>query len=140
LKIVKPGATQQEIDEALESGNTQIFAQEILSERHSKAKDALSYVENRHKDILRLEQSIQELHQLFLDMAILVESQGELIDQIEYNVSQSVAYTRKAVEELRGANKYQKKSRKKLCCIVVILLIVLVVLGGGGIIAGVTVH
>jgi len=140
LKIVKPEATQKEIDDALESGNTQIFAQEILSERHTKAKEALNYVENRHRDILRLEQSIKELHQLFLDMAILVEAQGELIDQIEYNVSQSVAYTRQAVKELQGANKFQKKSRKKLCCIVVILLIILVLLGGGGIIAGVTVN
>lgn len=82
------------------------------TQRQALAKDALAYIENKHKDILRLEQSIQELHQLFLDMAILVESQGELIDQIEYNVSQSVAYTREAVKELRTANQYQKKSRK----------------------------
>ena len=37
--------------------------------------------------------------------------QGELLDQIEYTVSQSVNYTGKAVEELRTANKYQKKVR-----------------------------
>jgi len=139
FRIVKPEATQDEIDEALETGNTQIFAQEILSQRHTQAKDALNYIENRHKDIIRLEQSIKELHQLFLDMAILVESQGELIDQIEYNVNQSVAYTKEAVKQLRGANKLQKKSRKKMCCLVVILLIVIILLGGGGIIAGVTV-
>ena len=48
-------------------------------------------------------------------MSVLVESQGELLDQIEYTVSQSVNYTGKAVEELRSANKYQKKVRKKMC-------------------------
>jgi len=66
-KIVKPNATQQEIDEVLESGNSgQIFAQKILdTEKHAQAKDALAYIENKHRDILKLEQSIKELHQLF---------------------------------------------------------------------------
>jgi syntaxin 1B/2/3 len=135
-KIVKPEATQEEIDDAMESGNTEVFAEKILDkQRHSAAKDALAYIENKHREILRLEQSIQELHQLFLDMAILVEAQGELIDQIEYNVNQSVAYTGQAVKELRKANKYQKKSRKKMCCLIIILVIILAVIGGvvGGI-------
>ena len=35
--------------------------------------------------------------------------QGELLDQIEYTVAQSVNYTGKAVEELRTAQNYQKK-------------------------------
>ncbi len=33
-------------------------------------------------------QSLVELHQLFIDMATLVESQGEMLDQIEYSVGQ----------------------------------------------------
>jgi len=137
-RIAKPNATQEEIDEALESGNTQVFAKQILDmERHAQAKEALLYIENRHRDIMRLEQSIQELHQLFLDMAILVEAQGELIDQIEFNVSQSVAYTKEAVKQLHSANTYQKKSRKKMCCLIIILLIVIMLLGGGGAIVGV---
>jgi len=131
-KIAKPDATQEEIDEALESGNTQIFQKQILDmQHHQQAKEALIYIENRHRDIMRLEQSIKELHQLFLDMAILVEAQGELIDQIEYNVSQSVAYSKEAVKQLNQANQLQKKSRKKMCCLIVILLILFVVLGGG---------
>ncbi len=85
-------------------------------QHHAQAKEALIYIENRHRDIMRLEQSIKELHQLFLDMAILVESQGELIDQIEYNVSQSVAYSKEAVKQLNQANQLQKKSRKVIKC------------------------
>jgi t-SNARE complex subunit (syntaxin) len=36
--------------------------------------------------VLTLEASIAELHQMFLDFALLVEQQGELLDQIEYQV------------------------------------------------------
>ncbi len=32
--------------------------------------------------------------QLFMDMAVLVESQGELLNQIEHNVEQAVGYER----------------------------------------------
>jgi len=68
--------------------------------------------------------SIAELHQLFLDMSVLVEAQGELLDQVEYAVAQSVDYTGRAVDELRSAAYYQAQARKKCCCVVVTLLIV----------------
>mmetsp|Transcript_43701 Transcript_43701/g.140353 ORF Transcript_43701/g.140353 Transcript_43701/m.140353 type:complete len:115 (+) Transcript_43701:761-1105(+) len=71
-----------------------------------------------------IEASIAELHQLFLDMSVLVEAQGELLDQVEYTVAQSVDYTGRAVDELRSAAYYQAQARKKCCCVVVTLLIV----------------
>jgi len=39
------------------------------------SKQALSEIEARHKDIVRLESSIKELHDMFVDIAMLVESQ-----------------------------------------------------------------
>jgi len=96
---------------------------------HAAARNALADIQERHKDITRLETSIQELHQLFLDVSVLVESQGELLDQIEYyTVAQLVNYTGKAVEELRTANQYQKKVRKKMCCVIVTVIIIIVVI------------
>ncbi len=62
--------------------------------------------------LYRLEQSIQELHRLFLDMAILVEAQQELMDQIEHNVVTAASYIKQGAKELAKANKLQKKSRK----------------------------
>jgi len=129
-RIVKPTATKEEIQDAVDSGEqAEIFTSQILQgPGHAAARNALADIQERHKDITRLETSIQELHQLFMDMAVLVEAQGELLDQIEYTVAQSVNYTGKAVEELRTATKYQKKVRKKMCCVIVILLIALVVI------------
>jgi len=128
-KIVKPHATRDEIDSAFDGsagGQPEIFTQQILQgPGHAAARNALADIQERHKDITRLEVSIQELHQLFLDMSVLVEAQGELLDQIEYTVSQSVNYTGKAVEELRTANKYQKRVRKKMCCVICIILIII---------------
>lgn len=69
--------------------------------------------------------------QLFVDMAVLVESQGELLNQIEHNVEQAVGYVTQGVDELNKASDHQKASRKKMfiiCCIVVVI---------GGIIAAI---
>lgn len=40
-----------------------------------QAKQSLQDIEARHNDIMKLENSIRELHDMFMDMAMLVESQ-----------------------------------------------------------------
>lgn len=40
-----------------------------------QAKQTLKDIEERHNDIIKLENSIRELHDMFMDMAMLVESQ-----------------------------------------------------------------
>lgn len=62
----------------LESGNPTIFAQGIIMETQ-QAKQSLKDIEARHNDIIKLENSIKELHDMFMDMAMLVESQVLLI-------------------------------------------------------------
>lgn len=41
-------------------------------------QQALDEIEARHKDIMRLESSIKELHDMFVDIAMLVENQVHL--------------------------------------------------------------
>lgn len=40
-----------------------------------QARQTLADIEARHADIIKLETSIRELHDMFVDMAVLVESQ-----------------------------------------------------------------
>ncbi|EFA81739.1 t-SNARE family protein [Heterostelium album PN500] len=127
-KIVKPDATPEEIRAAMESGDSsKIFADTILyTHLQTQAKNALAYIQDRHNDIQRLEQSISELHALFLDMAVLVDVQGEMLNSIEANVESTVMNVKAGVDNLAEANKLHRRSRKKmyiLLCIVVIVLI-----------------
>lgn len=57
-----------------------------------KNKQALADVQARHHDIMKLEQSVKDLRDLFIEMAVLVESQGTMIDRIEYNVSNAAEF------------------------------------------------
>ena len=43
------------------------------------AQAALTKIKDRHEDLKELEKSLLELHEMFTDMAILVEEQGWLV-------------------------------------------------------------
>lgn len=101
-----------------------------------QAKQTLADIEARHADIIKLENSIRELHDMFMDMAMLVESQvrthtvchyllyqpfqpnvfvgnqGEMIDRIEYHVEHAMDYVQTATQDTKKALKYQSKARR----------------------------
>jgi len=130
-KIVKPDATQEDVEKVLDGGSDTIFTDHMLIGSGAQAaKNALADIQERHHDIQRLERSINELYELFSDLALLVDAQGELLDQIEYSVGQALDFTKTGVQELNKANEYAKKSRKKMCCIAVTLIIIIVVVIG----------
>lgn len=133
LKVVKPDATLDEIEEIIDSGGDKnIFTQQMLGEQSTQAaRNALADIQDKHKDIVRLEQSIVELHQLFVDMSVLVETQGEMLDQIEYSVQQAHQYVDKGVKQLEKAKESQKNARKRMCCIVCCCVIFLMLVVGG---------
>lgn len=133
LEITGRTTTSDELEEMLESGNPAIFTKGIVIEAQD-ARRTLAEIEARHNDIMKLEASIKELHEMFMDMAMLVESQGEMIDRIEFNVSQSVNYIDSAKTDTRKAVKYQSAARKKkiflcICLLVLIIIIICAVVG-----------
>lgn len=54
-----------------------------MNNRLGESRAAYREVQERHQDLQRIEQTIGELAQLFNDMAILVEEQGEQVKAIE---------------------------------------------------------
>ncbi|XP_066854974.1 syntaxin-3 isoform X3 [Anser cygnoides] len=112
LEITGKNTTDEELEEMLESGNPAIFTSGIVDSQISK--QALSEIEGRHKDIVRLESSIKELHDMFVDIAMLVENQGAMIDRIENNMDQSVGFVERAVADTKKAVKYQSEARRTL--------------------------
>lgn len=125
LEITGRSTTTEEVEEMLESGNPAIFTQGIMTDTQ-QAKQTLADIEARHADIIKLESSIRELHDMFMDMAMLVESQGEMIDRIEFHVSGALEYVEEAVKDTKKAMEYQRKARRKQLCIAACILILLI--------------
>ncbi|XP_031630716.1 syntaxin-1A isoform X4 [Contarinia nasturtii] len=120
LEITGRTTTNEELEEMLEQGNSAVFTQGIIMDTH-QAKQTLADIEARHADIIKLENSIRELHDMFMDMAMLVESQGEMIDRIEYHVEHAVDYVQTATQDTKKALKYQSKARRKKIMILLCL-------------------
>ncbi|XP_074698050.1 syntaxin-3 isoform X1 [Strix aluco] len=128
LEITGKNTTDEELEEMLESGNPSIFTSGIMDSQISK--QALSEIEGRHKDIVRLESSIKELHDMFVDIAMLVENQGGLLDNVEQHVLHAAEHVEQARQQTKKALQYQGQARKKMLILaaVVVLLLAIVAL------------
>uniref|UniRef100_A0A3B3ZEM9 t-SNARE coiled-coil homology domain-containing protein n=1 Tax=Periophthalmus magnuspinnatus TaxID=409849 RepID=A0A3B3ZEM9_9GOBI len=102
LEITGKATTDDELEEMLEGGNAAVFTAGITESKINQ--QALNEIEARHKDIMRLESSIKELHDMFMDIAMLVENQGGMIERIESNMDQSVGFVERAVAGSKSKN------------------------------------
>ncbi|CAF0788071.1 unnamed protein product [Brachionus calyciflorus] len=134
LEITGKDADDEEIEEMLESNNPQIFTQGILTET-KMAKQALQDIEARHKDIKMLEKNILELHEMFADLAELIETQGEMVDNIEDNMAKTVEDAKVGEDNTKKAVVNAKSARKKkvivgliITGVVLVVIIIIVIL------------
>ena len=111
-----------------EGGREALYQQQILSGGvNDQIKTQYRQVAGKYQDVLTLEASVAELHQMFLDFALLTEQQGELLDQIEYQVRSAADYVEDANVDVYEAIEYQKKIRKKQCWIMLIVVILIII-------------
>ncbi|KAL7062691.1 hypothetical protein AAHC03_01069 [Spirometra sp. Aus1] len=129
LQIAGTPVSDDKVEEMLDSTNPSVFT-EALMEQTEAAKRSLVEIEARHADILKLERSIEEMRDLFSEIALLVDQQGDLIDNIEHNVviaEDSVGSARKQVQSAVQSKKRNLKMKIICITIAVILAIILVV-------------
>uniref|UniRef100_A0A8C1T0S2 Syntaxin-1A n=1 Tax=Cyprinus carpio TaxID=7962 RepID=A0A8C1T0S2_CYPCA len=133
LEITGRNTTNEELESMLESNNPSIFTSGIIMDCNI-SEQAMNEIETRHSEIIKLENSIRELHDMFMDMAMLVESQGDMVDRIEYNVDHTVDYIKDALLNTKKAVKYQSKAQRKkttiIICCVLLGIVVASIIGG----------
>ncbi|KAF1804856.1 t-SNARE [Mucor lusitanicus] len=131
ILIVKPEATPHEIENAIDSSDApHIFAHSLLnSSRLGDSTQVLDEVQTRHRDIKKIEKTILELHQLFLDMQTMVEMQQETVNNIEKTTEHAVHDLEQGNKHVAVAVKTAKITRKRKWCCFVIFIILLAVAG-----------
>lgn len=126
LRCALPDATDDELQQMVENGEdatSQVSKQ--MKGAHALLVDEVDRIRDKYQDIRRLEKSMADLNQMFVEMAQLVDYQGELIDAIEVNVAKTKDYTARAETELITARKIQHKNQRRTCCITMVLLAVM---------------
>lgn len=98
--------------DAISENNQGSVFQSKLAYKSTEAKRILSEVEERHQNVVRMAQSIQELQQLFLDMQSMVQAQDSLVIQVSDSMSRAKDNTEQATKEMAQAVTNKKASRK----------------------------
>jgi len=131
VKVVKPDATSSEVDTAMRSGDVNaVYREAILQPGSDPVAHAYLNVSDKLQDVLALERSVEELHRMFIDMAVLVEKQGEMLDSIEQSVFTAQDYMKQGNVELEKALKARKAVRRKMCCLMVVLIVLFAIILG----------
>ncbi|CAM9329069.1 unnamed protein product [Ascophyllum nodosum] len=131
ILAVKPTATEEELTAVFEQedGVQRVMEAAILQQGDPvEVTHVLEEVKDTYRDVRRLEASILELHKMFMDLALLVDRQGEMLDQIEYQVKSASDYVQDANTDLQHAVETSKTIRKRQCCMLVIVLIIIAII------------
>lgn len=128
MEVIGIRKTDEEFDRILSDPASDIFTDGLL-QKTASARQALAEVTARHEIILQLEKSIQEVHDLFMQMATMVESQGDMIDVIERNVVKAGESATTGRKELHEAREKQSAARKKkfICYVIIAVAITIFV-------------
>ncbi|KAF7801463.1 syntaxin-132-like [Senna tora] len=118
----------QTIDRLIETGDSeQIFQKAIKEQGRGQILDTLAEIHERHEAAKDVERKLLELHQIYLDLAVLVDAQGDILNNIESQVSSAVDHVQQGNIALQKAKNKQKSSRKWMCIAIIILLIVIAI-------------
>lgn len=116
LEVAGKEVSEEEVNDMLHHGKWEVFNESLLTET-SMTKAQLSEIEQRHKELVNLENQVKDLRDLFIQISLLVEEQGESINNIEVMVNSTKDYVNNTKEKFGLAVKYKRKSPcRALCC------------------------
>jgi len=82
----------------------------------------------RSEEICKIASSINDLHTIFKELAVLVIDQGSILDRIDYNIEQVVVQSKEANVQLQKAEKSQKSNRAIKCILLLVVIDLVLIL------------
>lgn len=111
------------------TGESETFLRKAIQEQgRGQILDTIHEIRERHDAAMEIEKNLLDLHQIFLDMSVLVEAQGEQLDDIEHHVTHASSFVHHGTQQLQVAKKHQRNTRKWTCIAIILLLIIIIVI------------
>lgn len=110
------------------AGEGEILSRAIQEHGRGKVLETVVEIQGRHDAAKEIERSLLEVHKLFLDMAVMVEAQGEQMDNIEHHVINASNYVQDGNKNLIKAKDYQRSSRRWMCIGIIVLLVIIMLI------------
>jgi t-SNARE complex subunit (syntaxin) len=134
IMIAKPDISEEKIDEILASGNADAFTKSAIlkgvAEAEDQLKESLGNAKEKYGEMLRLEKSMADLKSMFMDFALIVEEQQELLDQIQTQVELASEHIEQGNEEMvKGIDLLIDTRKKQIIICFGILVIIGIIIG-----------
>ncbi|KAK9058708.1 hypothetical protein SSX86_023550 [Deinandra increscens subsp. villosa] len=127
--VTGENADEATVDKLISTGESEDFLSKAIQEQgRGQVMETVLEIQERHDAVTVIERSLKELHQVFMDMAVLVEHQGEQLDNIESHVNRANSYVTRGTQQLNEARKKQKNTRKWACFGILLLLIIIAII------------
>ncbi|VFQ59345.1 unnamed protein product [Cuscuta campestris] len=122
-------AEEAVVDALISTGQSETILQKAIGEKgRGEVMEAMAEIQERHAAVKEVERSLNELNQVFVDMAVLVERQGADLEDIEGHVNRASSFVRGGTQNLEVARKRQRNTRKWACIGIAILLLLIFIL------------
>ncbi|XP_070771029.1 syntaxin-19 [Enoplosus armatus] len=116
LEVSGRDVTEEEVNEMVATGKWEVFNENVLNDARI-TRSQLSEIEQRHKELLSLENNMKELRDLFMDIFMMAEEQGTYIEHIQTNVERTQDFVAASNEKFKLAARYKRKNPlRQLCC------------------------
>ncbi|KAE8621762.1 hypothetical protein XENTR_v10004962 [Xenopus tropicalis] len=116
LEVAGKEVSEEEVNKMMEQGKWDVFNENLLTEVKI-TRSQLTEIEQRHKELVSLENQMKDLKDIFLQISLLVEEQGEMINNIEVSTQNTENYVQQTTEKFKLAVKYKRKNPcRALCC------------------------
>ncbi|RVE55787.1 hypothetical protein OJAV_G00229970 [Oryzias javanicus] len=92
------------------------LCQSVQPQSALSCRSALREIKSRHSELVNLEARLREIHEMFLQMSVLVEEQGALLNSIETYVGKTEEHVEKADGKFKAALRHKKKNPFLQCC------------------------
>ncbi|KAL6507073.1 hypothetical protein OROHE_021972 [Orobanche hederae] len=120
-------ADEKTIDTLIETGDSEQIFQNAIRGR-GQVMETLAEIQERHDAVRDLEKKLLDLQQIFMDMAVLVDAQGDMLDNIESHVSSAVDHVQTGNTALQKAKSLQRNSRKWMCFAIIFLFVIVAII------------
>ncbi|XP_057740534.1 syntaxin-121-like [Arachis stenosperma] len=120
---------EKTVEILISTGESESLVQKAI-EKHGRGRivETLKEIEERHDAVKEIERRLMELQQVFLDMLVLVQSQGEQLNDIESFVIKANSFVESGTRQVEVAVKTQKSTRKWTCYAIILIILIIFLL------------
>lgn len=131
ILLMNPSATANEIEAF--SGNSpnmgrmlQVFQMEMQDREREQTR--LDDMKGRYEEIQLIEKNALEIQEIFKEISLLVQCQGDSINRIEEHLSETKEYLDSSLKALEKRIKMEKKRQKRRLAVFTISFTILIIL------------